>query len=109
MAMPPIVFVIPAQIGIAKNGGVSIRCGAPLRVERSGNSVVSRLKRTASLYSATVKARFSSGSPRRIGQRLDRIALVQCAAIGRQLRIGRDLRRLAGGLPDRSIADHCGA
>jgi hypothetical protein len=61
--MPPIVFVMPAQIGIAKNGGVSIRRGAPLRVERSGDNVSSRLKRTASLYSATVPARFSGGSP----------------------------------------------
>jgi hypothetical protein len=41
IAMPPIVLVMRAQIRIAKNGGVSIRRGAALCVERSGNSVTS--------------------------------------------------------------------
>jgi hypothetical protein len=63
MAIPPIVLVMPAQIGIAKNGGVSIRRGPPLRIERSGDSVERRLKLTASLYSAMVAARFPDGSP----------------------------------------------
>src|SRR5579862_1467356 len=61
MAIPPKVLVMPAQIGMAKKGGVSIGRTAPASSERPGNSVVNRLKRTASLYSATVAAKLSLG------------------------------------------------
>jgi len=67
---------MPAQIGIANNGGVTIRRGAPLRAERSGDSVTSQLKRTASIVSARCNVLPAAG----------------------QLRIGRDLRGLASGL-----------
>jgi len=49
IAIPLIVLVMPAQIGIAKKGGVSIARGAPLRVEWAGISAASRPARTALL------------------------------------------------------------